>query len=285
MKEVVQYLKEHFQRRGNGLTQLLLLHALAFFGLLVSQIVQRFTGWTLYDTLIHYTQLPGLGKAFLARFWTLGTYCFVHQKLHNLVVNMLYLYLFGRIVTYLLGSQHLVKIYLLGTLVGGAAFVLLYNLWPQAAAVATLYAGVLQGAEPPLYAVLGGAATFAPNLPMFVLPGLTVRLKHVAYIFLLWPVRDLAQGDAPAGMAQLGGMLAGYLYVYFLQQDKGAWPKRTFTKLTQGLRRPFSTQAMSVRRRQRERAKSVDAILDKIAQSGYESLSDEEKRKLFHQGS
>ena len=233
MQELIHYVRHNFARRENGLIQLLLLNALAFVLLLCAQIVQRLTGFPGYALLCYYTQLPASWWGWLWRCWTLVSYGFVHLSLGRLAFNMLYLYSFGSIVTYLLGSKQLVRLYVLGTVVGGLAFLLAGALLPQQALlrVAMGYPLCLAGAGPALYAVLAGAVAFAPQFPVAFVPSFTLRLKHVLLLFLAWPLWQLAQEDALTSVALLSATLAGYLYVRQLQRGQLTWLHRGLGKL------------------------------------------------------
>jgi membrane associated rhomboid family serine protease len=63
--------------------------------------------------------------------WTLITYGFTHYSFSHLFFNMLVLYFFGRSFSNLFKADVCLKIYLLGILSGGFAFVLVYNVFPS----------------------------------------------------------------------------------------------------------------------------------------------------------
>ena len=109
-------------------------------------------------------------------------------------------------------------------------------------------------------------------------------------------------GDTTAHMAHLGGMLFGFLLIYYWKQQESARFDRSrstgfFDQLknrfsqssTTGPRNPYmhaertnSKQAdMEYNARKRQRQEETDRILDKIRKSGYDSLTKEEKKYLF----
>jgi len=63
--------------------------------------------------------------------WTLITYGFTHYSFSHLFFNMLVLYFFGRSFSNLFKSDLCLKLYLLGILSGGLAFVFVYNVFPS----------------------------------------------------------------------------------------------------------------------------------------------------------
>ena len=101
-------------------------------------------------------------------------------------------------------------------------------------------------------------------------------------------------------MAHLGGAAIGYFYIRQLQKgnDHGTWifsviaiVKSLFVRQPKIKVTYSSGKAKSTNKSvKNERAKSpaspdqaeIDTILDKISQSGYESLSKAEKQKLFN---
>ena len=109
-------------------------------------------------------------------------------------------------------------------------------------------------------------------------------------------------GDTTAHMAHLGGMLFGFLLIYYWKQQESArfdrsrstsffdQLKNRFTQSsTTSPRNPYmhvehtnSKQAdMEYNARKRQRQEETDRILDKIRKSGYDSLTKEEKKYLF----
>ena len=99
-------------------------------------------------------------------------------------------------------------------------------------------------------------------------------------------------------LAHLGGALTGYLFELLMRRgtDITAWVNRVIDWVVNA----FKPKRMKVRpgkagtRRKMtdaeynqdkaRRMAELDRILDKIKQSGYDSLSAEEKRRLFDQG-
>ena len=96
-------------------------------------------------------------------------------------------------------------------------------------------------------------------------------------------------------MAHLGGAMGGYLFVVFA--NKGTDITAFINKIIDffvNLRRPrpklkttkFNPQRMSPEEYNQKKAQDsveIDRILDKIKTSGYESLTTDEKKRLFEQ--
>ena len=101
-------------------------------------------------------------------------------------------------------------------------------------------------------------------------------------------------------MAHLGGMLFGFLMIRYWNRHPDAhfnrsggkeffqrWnsknTSRTRTTSSEDPTYTASTNAadMEYNARKRQNQEEIDAILDKIRKSGYDSLTKEEKRRLF----
>ena len=250
------------------------------------------------NTLVNMLQLPASPREFLYKPWTIITYFFTHEGIFHILFNMLFLYWFGRLVDEYLGSKRLIALYILGGIAGGVTYMVIYNLLPyfhsQVAEAQML------GASAAAFSVAVGASTLLPNYTFQLIFLGAIRIKYIAFFYI---ILSLAQtiGPNPGGnLAHLGGALTGYLFIKLLQNgtDLGK-PLYVLMDIWNQLfkKRP----PMRVTHRQREVHRSttmyasapsptsvempdqdeIDSILDKISKSGYESLTKEEKQKLF----
>jgi hypothetical protein len=98
--------------------------------------------------------------------------------------------------------------------------------------------------------------------------------------------------NAGGNVAHLGGALMGYVYVKQLQAgvNWGGWITATLDWL-RGLFKPSPKVKITYRKTESKKAatkfnkatqEEIDVILDKISDRGYESLTKEEKEKLFN---
>jgi membrane associated rhomboid family serine protease len=285
--ELRYFLKRHFQQSNNGLVQLILLNGLVFVGLLFFKVGLVLVGWGyLYRLWWSYLTLPSPWESFLQQPWSMLTYFWLHDGFFNLVWHLLFLYSFGQLVLYRLTSKSLVLLYVLGGLGGGLCFLLLYNLASGFQGIQTK----LIGPASSLYAVMAGAAFLLPDFYFqFFLIG-RIKVKYIVGILLLLSLFELAQYQA-SGVASLSGALIGYLYVrgstLFL-----TWKNLLIRFFSRFIRRTGRLQVTYSKDKnkptqpvtQSEKQSVVDQILDKVAKSGYESLTKEEKRQLFEAG-
>ncbi|WP_295650747.1 rhomboid family intramembrane serine protease [uncultured Mucilaginibacter sp.] len=229
------------------------------------------------DTIYHYLALPSNIPTLLTHFWTPITYMFMHDGIWHIVMNMIWFYWMGSIFEEYLGAQKLLALYLLGGLAGAFFFVLGYNVFPLFASVRV--AGTVVGASAAIMAIIVGTATLLPDYTIFFMFIGPVRLKWLAAIFVVIDLLSLASSNAGGELSHLGGALMGFIYIKQLQKgnDMGASigklfkPKPNLTVASKNLKNTTT----------KPRQDEIDRILDKISNSGYDSLSKQEKETLF----
>lgn len=168
------------------------------------------------------------------------------------------------------------------------------------------------GASGACYAILlGFGMTFPNERILLLIPPIPLKAKYfiLAYIVIELLSAFGSQGDSVAHFAHLGGMLFGWGMIrYWRSKDKrkstpfSSWeeykPRRdSFTKrLREWMDGLFDrTRGNGTEQRGREEkndgkdsagtgSEEINRILDKIKTSGYDSLTAEEKRKLFDAG-
>ena len=161
------------------------------------------------------------------------------------------------------------------------------------------------GASGAVYAVILAFGMTFPNERLFIIPfPFPIKAKWfvVGYVAIEFFSALGSSGDGVAHTAHLGGMLFGYLMIRYWNRHPGTGfdrsrgreffegLKRSFDQRQQGQQRnrdmhaeqggrPESDREYNARKRQNQA--EIDAILDKIRKSGYDSLTKEEKQKLF----
>jgi membrane associated rhomboid family serine protease len=225
----------------------------------------------------------------LFRPWTLFTYSFLHASFSHILWNMLLLYYASQMYLNLFSEHQFLKNYILGVLVGGLFFLIGYNLFP-------VFEGIyppLVGASAGVMAVLIFVATYTPNQEIRLL-FINVKLQYIGIALVLIDILQIPYSNAGGRLAHLGGAFIGYLYANQLKQgtDIGSFLDRiwsyfnTLTKPTavKNMRTVHRTQKTVKRKPSPTNQQKIDAILDKISTSGYESLKQEEKDFLFQSG-
>ncbi|MBT2558575.1 rhomboid family intramembrane serine protease [Hymenobacter sp. ISL-91] len=299
---VINDIRTAFSRRDNALNQLLLLNVLVFVFLVLTEAIMRLTGTyaQYYPNLIRQFQLPSDLPGLLRHPWTLLTYAFTHEGFLHILFNLINLYWFGALVREYLGDRRLVSVYILGALAGALFFVLSYNLIP---ALRPALGIPLIGASAGVTAIIMAAATLMPEYQFSLILIGPVRIKYIAAVVILLSVLAINQGNPGGGIAHIGGAVLGYIFIRQLRagrdlgqpvQAVGDWVSRVFSKrpnlrvthrtpaaasvsTAKGTAPAASRKASATHPAEDE----IDLILDKISHSGYESLSKEEKQKLF----
>jgi len=180
----------------------------------------------------------------------------------------------------------LLNTFFVGIVVGGLIYLLSYNIFPAFQSRSSMLIGSSAG----VMAVLVFMASYMPNSPIRVFM-FSVPLKYVALIFIFLDVVQIPTSNAGGHIAHLGGALWGYLYQseFLKGNDIGAWFMRMVDALTSLFDASKPKKKTTKRTRSTKTAsgvdqKKIDAILDKIAASGYESLTKAEKEYLFRAG-
>jgi len=248
-----------------------------------------FEAWFFKSTYIaafadKYLQLPANLKTLAYHFWTPITYMFMHAGVFHILFNMLWLYWMGQIFEEYLGHKRTVIVYLLGGLAGAVFFVAAINLLPMFADP-QWQAVTVVGASASVMAFVVATATLLPNYEIFLMFLGPVKLKWLAIFYVLIDFLGTIGPNAGGEFAHLGGALIGFIYIKQLQKgnDWSTPINKMFTpkpkiKVVQGGGggNTRNTSANTLPRQD-----EVDRILDKISQSGYDSLSKQEKETLF----
>lgn len=295
---IVQDIRTAFSRRDNALMQLIFLNVVVFAVVVVVGAILGLSGAEGVMMLImRQLELSSDLGVLLRHPWTMLTYAFIHRDFWHILFNMLNLYWFGQLVREYLGDRRLVSLYILGGLAGAVLFLMAYNLIPK---LVDGPGAAVVGASGAVTAIIVAAATLLPDYTFSLILIGPVKIKWIAAVVVLISLAGVNGGNAGGEIAHLGGAMLGFIFIKQLQagrdmgrpvQAVGNW----FSNLTS--RRP-AMQASSTRRPEPVAAtqassgkkatvagqavqEEIDLILDKISRSGYESLSKEEKQKLF----
>ena len=296
--------------QGNMITQLIIINVAVF---VIINLVRLFlflgNGGAvpeLYNTILHFFCMSSDWKFFLTHPWGMVTSMFLHEGFWHLLWNMLFLYWFGRIVGDFIGDQRILPLYLLGGLTGAVVFVISANLLPYG-----MGGRFALGASAGVMAIVVAAGTISPDYIMRLLLLGDVKLKYIVAVLVFLDLILIPSGGNTGGhFAHLGGAFFGWLFVAQLRNGNDfSEPvnnildkiRDVYTRVISGKRssrgpkvvyrnpsRKRSTtsrgQAASDTNNRNSSAyqEKLDAILDKIKDSGYESLTKEEKEFLFN---
>jgi len=292
---LTQDIRDAFSRRDNALNQLIIINALVFAVMIIVRAVLHIAQQDgTYELIRRQLELSSSVPVLLRHPWTLLTYAFLHQDFFHILFNMLNLYWFGQIIREYLGDRRLVSLYVLGALAGAAFFLLAFNFLP----VFRPQLGVtVIGASASVTAIIVAAATLLPDYTFMLFIIGAVKIKWIALVVVLISLAGINGGNPGGEITHLGGALLGFVFVKQLKAGRdigrpvvavGDWLGRLFQarpamKVTH--RSPVSVgrgaAATGKAAPSATPPEEVDLILDKISRSGYESLSKDEKQKLF----
>lgn len=280
-------------QRADIITKIIVINGVIF---LFATIIAALFKTQPYNLLAWFV-LPDDLLSFITQPWSLVTYSFIHFGFFHLLFNMLWFYFFGRYVLNLFSEKRLLSIYLLGAIVGGLIYTLSYNLFPAFTGIN----GYLIGASGAIMAVMAFAATYQPNNEVRIFT-FTLKLWHIAVALIVWDLIKLGTlANAGGIFAHLGGAFLGYWYAKQLLVGKniGAWfedlldkialifkptKKNNFKKVHKNTTTQYQKKRSVNNETKTDTQQKIDAILDKISKSGYDSLSKAEKDFLFKAG-
>ena len=204
--------------------------------------------------------------------WSLITYGFLHGSFSHLFWNMIMLFYFGNILVNYFGDKRLLNVFFNGILFGGIIYIISYNLFPVFTGISSKMIGSSAG----VMAILFYITSYNPNhtIRFFFV---NIKLLYIAVFLLLMDIIQIPVENSGGHIAHLGGALTGFL---MFRSFKGIDFVDIYTNLT------TKKNKKKVKRNKIFSGpdfdqKKIDSILDKISESGYESLTKEEKNYLF----
>jgi len=282
-------------RQGNSLIKLIYINAGVFILLKLALIILLLFNIS-GDSILYYLEIPADLTQLLYHAWTPLTYMFLHEGFLHIFFNMFTLFWFGRIFLMYFSEKQLVGLYIIGGLLAALFYVGAYNLFPYYAP--SLHEVKLLGASGSIMAIILATACRSPDMELQVLFLGNIKLKYIAIFFVLTSLFGITSNNGGGELAHLGGALAGYLFFVSLRQGKDLTkgvsiiidaifnlfgPRRLKVKVNPNRKNSPMNDAEFNMNKARKIA-DIDRILDKIKTSGYESLSAEEKKRLFEQG-
>jgi len=274
--EKIQY---EFYKGNSAIRQIIMINLAAFIFTVFVGVIARLSGFPPEDLLEYFYIPSNIGKLII-RPWTILTNIFFHAGFWHLLGNMILLYFIGRILEDFMEFKKIWKIFLYGGISGALLFVTSYNIFPVFNEVVG-YKKLL-GASGGVTAILVATGTYLPRYQIRPFGLFNVELRWVALFFVFRDLYMFPVSDNTGGLfAHMGGAIFGLVYVLNLQgritrpnlnQKPFFWDRHRDERS----RGPIITD-----KKPKPDQEEVDAILDKISQSGYDSLSKHEKEILF----
>ena len=290
-RNLIQEIK--FQLRSGTMTNRLIIVNVCVFLLILlvkkSFLLYNIAPRTSDEWIHHLLDLNSSLPAFIRAPWGLFTSIFTHEQFGHLLFNMLFLYFSGRFFEQYFSRKKLWLTYLFGGICGGILELVANNLFPALQGTNV----VILGASGSIMAIFTALAFYQPNLQVQLFGIFPIRIYFLALFFLFKDLINIGTDDQIAHFAHLGGALFGLLSIQKMHSSKNILTrlegffnriKGLFTakKQPKNTRTRFKTdEEFNVEKRQKQ--ERMDEILDKISQSGYDSLTKAEKDFLFNQ--
>ena len=281
---IIEDFKNAWNKKDNGLIKIILINIIVFVSMSMIEVFLTLSGLgSISSAILNKLMLPADLKTFILQPWSLITYFFLHMNFMHILWNMLFLYWFGKIVNDNIGNNAVISLYVLGGIIGGLFYMALYNIIPFYSD--RLSDSLMLGASAGVFSIVVGSATLLPNYTFYLLILGPVRIKYIALFYVLLSFLDVTGNNAGGEIAHLGGAFIGYLYIRQLQNGvnmgEGIIKILNFFNKEKSIK--DQTKCSSIKDENEDISQDeIDKILDKISDSGYSSLSNKEKEKLFN---
>jgi membrane associated rhomboid family serine protease len=217
--------------------------------------------------------------------WRIITYMFLHSLANpfHFIFNMLWLWWMGRPVEEEIGPRSFLTVYFGAGFVGALIDVIVSLTGTPIPVI---------GASGAVYGIMVAFAMLFPKTPimLFLLP--PIEARYVVGGLIALDVLFLNNSDSVARFVHLGGALGGFLLMrarfqgmdlsfvprYFEYLYMKIKPKKSSAPKTKNKKMSIVSDAEIIEEVEQS---ELDGILEKISKHGYDSLSKEEKRKLF----
>ncbi len=242
--------------------------------------------------------MPSNWYGFVTHPWSVFTSIFSHFDFMHFLFNMIFLYFAGQMFLQFFSAKRLLYTYIFGGIFGGIVHLALSYVLPMYIS----HFNPVVGASGAIMAIFIALAVYKPKLSVYLYGILKVPMFALALFFVLKDFLSIGESDNIAHFVHLGGALFGFMSVRNLNSNKNIvtriekfittikikiTDRFTSTKLrkVQG-RKPVAKQKDAEYNETKKMSQEqIDAILDKISRSGYDSLTKLEKEFLFKQSS
>ena len=241
---------------------------------------------------LHYVSLSSNPALLLWKPWSLLSYAFFHSGIMHIVFNMIVLNFSGRLFMTFFTSKQLLGLYVLSAIFAGLCYILVFY-------ILNINAPIV-GASAAIMAILVATTTYYPLMELRLLIIGNVKLWHVTAVIIIIDLMQLRSENMGGHISHLSGALFGFIFIKLLQNGTdlsvsvsrvitffaNLFKKNTstpFKKVHKNYSKPVEKTVSKIVTKDKSQ-QQIDEILDKISQSGYDSLTKEEKEFLFKVG-
>ena len=223
--------------------------------------------------LYHYFELIPDITSLLFRPWSLITYGFIHASIGHLFWNMFLFYFFSSLFLNLFREEELLALFCLGIIFGGLLFVFSYSFFP-------VFKGInspLVGSSAGVISVVIFMCTYTPNSTMKIF-FFNIKLLYIGISIIIFDLAQLPISNSGGHIAHLGGALLGFFAGSKMKKGENIfWYFKKNLSAKKNKNKKKLTRHDNYKKYNQQK---VDRILDKISESGFDSLTSEEKKDL-----
>ena len=211
--------------------------------------------------------VPAEINTFFEKPWSIFTYIFVHENIFHLGLNLSFLLIIRNSLLKMNQDFKMITVFFLSAFFSGFLFIFFYNAFPllESQKENTILIGSSS-------AIIGLFSFITFKYPQNKLNLLITKIKnkYLLIIIALFSLVGVSKFNTGGNISHIGAITFGFLF-YLLNKRKIQ------------IKRSSLTNDQIFRDKKRIKEREVDDILDKISQSGIESLTKVEKNKLFEQ--
>lgn len=221
--------------------------------------------------------------------WRYVTYMFVHRDFWHFLFNMMMLWMFGSEVCDWMGAKHFTAMYFFcGIFAAFFSFVL---------CLLGITNNPIIGASGALMGIFVAYYKLFPDRMLLMFMFFPMKIKYAMWFMIAIDVLMAPSSDGIAHFAHLGGVVAGFIYMHFLQRNgcslgnaKEAFgkffrkPKTPKFKVNDGGRKSQEPEVLEGEVFYLDEEKRMDEILKKVSREGVHSLTETERQFLLKAG-
>ncbi|PKH67759.1 rhomboid family intramembrane serine protease [Flavobacterium sp. ALD4] len=224
--------------------------------------------------------------------WTFVTYSFFHDGFWHLLFNMMVLNFASSLFLTFFTQKQLLGLYIFSAIFAGFSFVTGYYILNLSASIV--------GASAAIMGVLVAVTTYQPLMNVRLLLIGNIKLWHITAVILILDLMQFRLDNTGGHISHIAGAFFGFLFIQLLQKGIDLSeivtgvitfftdlfkksPSTPFKKVHKNYAKPVEKRGGKIITKDKTQ-QQIDEILDKISQSGYDSLTKEEKEFLFKTG-
>lgn len=240
-------------------------------------LIQQITGLINPNMLEYFFGISHNGFVNNFMIWQPFTYMFLHGGWMHIFFNLLGLWMFAGDIEMVWGRKKFVRYYILSG-IGAGFFIALMN---YVAFIRYGSSTVTIGASGAIYAVLLAYAILWPEREVLLYFLFPVKIKYLVIAFgLLEFFGTLSSTSGRGGnishIGHLGGIISGLMLMKFMRQSSDY----SFSFFSTFIKKKKLDKKKKLIDSRVEAKKIIDELLAKIARSGINSLTPDEKKKL-----